>query len=40
MEPGSNPFKNEDETPKMVLGCVQLFTFAVALLLLLVVSNP
>lgn len=38
MERGQNPFRNEDDDAKIVLGCVQLFTFAVALLMLLVVA--
>lgn len=39
MERNSNSFRNEDENARIVLGCVQLFTFAVALMMLLVVSN-
>lgn len=34
----SNPFKS-DEDQRVILGCVQLFVFAIALLMLLVVSN-
>jgi hypothetical protein len=38
MERGQNPFRSEDETPRMILGAVQVFTFAIALLMLLMVS--
>jgi hypothetical protein len=37
-EPRKNPFSNEDEQ-RVILGAVQAFTFAIALMLLLVVSN-
>jgi hypothetical protein len=35
---GSNPFRSEDDTARMVLGCIQLFTFAIAILLLVMVT--
>jgi len=38
MERGQNPFRNEDETPRMVLGAIQVFTFAIALFMLFVIS--
>jgi hypothetical protein len=34
-----NPFRSEDDTARMVLGCVQLFTFMIAILMLLVVAT-
>jgi hypothetical protein len=38
VEPRQNPFRSEDDNAKIVLGCVQLFTFAIAILMLIVVS--
>lgn len=38
--PRSNPFKNEDETAKLILGIVQVLTFAVAICILALVMAP